>query len=468
MHKSLFFIVFISLSSLNFISCSVNSMKSHVKMSLIPPTAVTSQVELEVLGALYNDGKKVVDGSLILEISNGSTNETSVLDSIRVTLAPDSTFSYNFSFQTAPYVGNNRICLNFRSGSDSVVAERNILIEESLKRSRSTIDGAWIGLYHWSEIEGKHWNDDIRRLTADDWKGVVRSMHKAGMDIIVLQELFRNQNYVGKHNMTVESYPGKSFYPSELYPGRMPIECGDPVKAILEEASSLGMNVFMGIGLFAWFDFSEESLEWHKNVTREIIDKYGAYDAFYGFYVSEECVGSLDNCEPTEELRNQRTEEIISFFAEYKEFCSSIAPEKPVMLATNSMGITGKRDSYMRLLQNLDILCPFGFARMPENDISGYEAASKLQNWCDEAGCHLWFDLEAFLFNEDTSLYPRPIEGIIHDLNMFDNFEKVLCYQYPGVFNNPSEHPVVGDPRSVELYDRYIEYLYSLKTSDSK
>lgn len=83
-------------------------------------------------------------------------------------------------------------------------------------------------------------------------------------------------------------------------------------------------------------------------------------------------------------------------------------------------------------MEHLDILCPFGFARMPDGDLTGKEAANMLQKVCDEAKAHLWFDLEVFLFNPDNSLYPRPVEEIIRDLNLFDNFEKILCYQFPG------------------------------------
>ncbi|MBR1873160.1 MAG: hypothetical protein IJ795_08140 [Bacteroidales bacterium] len=76
---------------------------------------------------------------------------------------------------------------------------------------------AWAGLYLWSEQEALHWNKDIRMLTAEDWKGIVRSMHHLGMDIIVIQELFRNQKYVHAHDMTAETYPGvfndPSFHP---------------------------------------------------------------------------------------------------------------------------------------------------------------------------------------------------------------------------------------------------------------
>lgn len=102
------------------------------------------------------------------------------------------------------------------------------------------------------------------------------------------------------------------------------------------------------------------------------------------------------------------------------------------MLATNSMGVLDGADAYPALLQNLDILCPFGFARMPKGDLTGKEAADILQNFCDDAGAHLWFDLEAFLFNPDNSLYPRPIEEIIHDLTLLDNFERYFAISIRG------------------------------------
>ena len=74
-----------------------------------------------------------------------------------------------------------------------------------------------------------------------------------------------------------------------------------------------------------------------------------------------------------------------------------------------------------------------------------------------------WFDLETFLFNPDQSLYPRPIEEIIHDLTLFDNFEKILCYQYPGVFSDPTVSIRVGEEKTVKLFKDYKIYLEKLK-----
>jgi hypothetical protein len=219
------------------------------------------------------------------------------------------------------------------------------------------------------------------------------------------------------------------------------------------------MDVLVGVGMFAWFDFTPESLKWHKAVSEELWRMYGRHESFYGFYVSEECAGNLYNSETDPERIVMRKNEIVEFFKEFKAHTDSMAPGKPVMLATNSMGVPFGADAYPRMLENLDILCPFGFARMPEGDLTGYEAAQMLQEFCDDAGSHLWFDLEAFLFNPDMSLYPRPIDQIVGDLTLLDNFEKILCYQFPGVFNS-TEHMtrIVGEDRTVDLYDSYREY----------
>ena len=219
------------------------------------------------------------------------------------------------------------------------------------------------------------------------------------------------------------------------------------------------MSVMMGVGMFAWFDFSAESLEWHKQVAKELWNKYGSHPSFYSFYISEECAGNLYNSEQTYEMQLVRKKEI----CEFKKYIKKFAPEKPIMLATNSMGVLDGADAYPALLQNLDILCPFGFARMPKGDLTGKEAADILQNFCDDAGAHLWFDLEAFLFNPDNSLYPRPIEEIIHDLTLLDNFEKVLCYQYPGVFNDPKMSRRIGEKRTIKLYQQYQKYMNDVK-----
>jgi hypothetical protein len=454
------------LSALCILAASACSQKAdEAYLSLVPPGLMTDKVELDIRAGVVNRSSKA-DETLVSVYLN-EVSEKTLLHKEVLNLKADEAGYAKFRIPTADLKGENRIIMVADDGKEATVREESFNVLESDKRSTELIEGAWIGLYHWSEQEGLHWNKDIKEMDAENWKEMVRAMHSVGMDAIVIQEMFRNQEYVGQHELTMESYAGKAFYPSKLYPGRMEIACEDPLEAIMSEADALDMDVLVGVGMYAWFDFTPTSLEWHKAVAKELWEMYGHHDSFYAFYVSEECAGNLYNSEVEPERIQMRKDEIVNFFKEFKTYTNSFAPGKPIMLATNSMGVPYGADTYPKLLEHLDILCPFGFARMPEGDLTGYESAQTLQKFCDDAGSHLWFDLEAFLFNPDMSLYPRPIDQIVGDLTLLDNFEKILCYQFPGVFNAPEiMSRTVGEERTVELYNNYRDYYRGKQQSE--
>ena len=116
-------------------------------------------------------------------------------------------------------------------------------------------------------------------------------------------------------------------------------------------------------------------------------------------------------------------------------------------------------------MKNLDIICPFGFARPNDRpgELGGKETADLLQRWCDGAGAHLWLDLEVFNFDENYSLYPKTIEDIKKDLLAYSNFEKILCFQLPGVFNDPSMSFRIGQEETLKRFVEYLEYLKEIK-----
>lgn len=445
---------------------AVLSQNNRIGLTLIPPSPVTNKVDIDIRAGIVNYQSEPKDFNVSIFLNN--EDKESLLHYSKRQIKKESAHKVQVILPTSDIVGNNTIILKVESDGEIYYETKDLEVIDSDTRSTRQIDGAWAGIYHWSEVEGKHWNKDIAKMSDNQWRELVRSMNSIDMNMIVIQEVFRNEEYVGKHSLTVDNYDGKAFYPSDLYPGRMPIAADDPIEAILSEADEHNMSVMVGVGMFAWFDFTPESLEWHKRVAKELWDKYGHHPSFYAFYVSEESGGSLDNWEATPELQLMRKHQIVEFFRAFKEYCNTLAPEKPIMLATNSMGILQGLDTYPALLQNLDILCPFGFARMPEGDLTGKEAADLLQTLCDNAGSHLWFDLETFLFNPDQSLYPRPMDEIIHDLTLFDNFEKILCYQYPGVFSDPKASIRVGEKRTVKLFKDYEKYLNDLKKSRKK
>jgi len=289
------------------------------------------------------------------------------------------------------------------------------LIEHQLKyyeivssdiSSSKLLDGCWIDLYHWSEHEGKNFNKALKKLTEEDWKQQIYSMARIGIRGVVIQSLFFTNEYVGENDLTLENYHGKAFYPSDLYPDRFDIKAKDVLPAILEAAQDCNMHVLLGIGLFAWFDFSSISLEWHKRIAKELFDKYGHFDSFYGYYVSEEIQGSL--YDEFSHIENERWREVVVFFKEFKEYINEFSPTKPVAFAPNNIRFHEFESEWLEILKNIDILC---------------------------------------------------------EIRIYDEVEQIYGYEYTGHLNDPAcPHDLGGSPAK-ELYKEYQKYYDSIISS---
>ena len=437
----------------------INKNRPELSLTLIPPSPVTDKIDLDIRAGLWNNTNTDKTVTVFFYLDKEKTSN--LLHQQKITISPGTASSVKFKWPTAGKAGDHKIILVTKSGEQTLRMERPIEIIASAIRSTKQIDGAWINFYHWSEAEGQYWNPEIKKLTDVQWGELMDGQHSLEMNVIVVQEVFRNQEYSGKHTIDQDGFKGRAFYPSELFPERVPITAVDPLEAVMAAADKNGMNVFMSVGLYAWFDFSKGSLEWHKKVAEELWNKYGHHPSFYGWYISEEQDGGLGT--------DQDRKDIVEFFKEFKAYVYQFAPEKPIMLATNSHNLRGAEDTYRKLLPYLDILCPFGFHRMPSTDLTGEQAAEKLQALCDEAGSHLWMDMEVFeFFGPDNALIPRPIAGLLSDLHRFPNFEKILCYQYPGLMNSPSMSLKPGGENTVKLYLDYKKYLDSINVPVKK
>ncbi|MCX7017647.1 MAG: DUF4434 domain-containing protein [bacterium] len=427
----------------------VKNAEIRLGMTLIPPKAASSRASVEIRAGVqvapgFSDG---CETAFFL----GKESPDRLLHKTDVKLTPTGQACAAFKWTPAGLSGKHDIVAVSRADGRTWRASQELTILPADSISTGLIGGAFWGFLHWSEREGRLWNRDLQRFTHDDWQQLVQAQHELGMDIIVPQEAFRNQEYAGKHRIERDGYKGLAFYASDLYPGRMSIGCADPLEAVFSAADRLGMHVFAPTGLYAWFDFSPASLEWHKRVAEELWNRYGHHPSFYGWYVSEEVGGNLGDSAP-------RREEIVAFFREFQPWCRAMAPDKPVMLASNCHDVPSALKYYPELLAHLDILCPFAFQRMPEGDLTGREAAQLLQGLCDEAGSHLWMDMEAFGFCPDMALYPRAMSEIAEEIETFSYFEKVICYQFPGIFNPPSGRIKPGGNATVELYQQYREF----------
>ena len=439
------------------------AQKSNISLTLIPPSPVSDQITVSIRGAVWNhsDVEKTVQAMFYLDREDAA----SLLHRKVVGVPAHSSRGVYFDWPTKGHAGRHEIIFSVKD-DERHRSVQPLQVIAARSRSIGLINGAWSGFYMWGN-EGLLWNDELIKMNETQWRELVRAMHEIGMNIIVIQEVFRNREHVGAHNMEKDGYHGKAFYPSALFPGRMDIKTKDPLEVVLSEADRRGMYVFVPVGLYAWFDFTEGSLQWHKKVADELWQRYGHHPSFYGWYVSEEIHGALSPNDKDKEIMDRRHKEIVHFFKEFQAHVRALAPDKPVMLASNCHRIDKGLDVYPKLLPYIDILTPFGFHRMPQGDMSGEEAAVLLQKLCDKAGAHFWLDLETFLFGEHGELYPRPIEGLLSDLQRFPNFEKILCFQFSGLFNAPWMSRKPGGEATVKLYRDYKDY-YDKKIKEFK
>ncbi len=420
-------------------------LSSQPQVTLIPPHRVSTRgsVEIRIWAG------KAAAGRLTI------TRHGVVLHSSRLEMFASDCFTVLNEHIDQP--GDVLFTFEFldEAGRPVCRCEQPYEIVDSGVRSTRRIDGCWVSLAHWSEEEARHFNTDLKRLSAEDWADQIRAMNAVGIKSVLIQNVFDSDRYAGRHEMSPETYAGAALYPSTLYASRYPLACADPLEAILAAADACGMTVFIGVGLFAWFDFGPASLEWHKRVTAELYEMYGHYPSLYGWYVSEEMFGSLYDEWP--DLPAEAYRDVVRFFRDYWSFVQALTPTKPIALAPNNIRFHEFGREWGEILPHIDILIPFAFARDREN-----LNVAQIQAICDRAGTHLWVDMEMFSFPLDDGLVPKTIEALRQEIADYDDVEQIFGYQFTGLMNPPNSPFDLGGPRAKELYTEYLRHYQSL------
>jgi hypothetical protein len=327
--------------------------------------------------------------------------------------------------------------------------------------STTLMDGCWVSIYHWSEDEGRYFNKALKTMNDEDFKDHIRAMAPVGIKGVIIQNVFDSTAYAGSHDMKNTGYDGKAFYPSKLYPGRVEITAKDPVEAILSAADECGMHVLVGVGLYAWFDFSPESLKWHKEVATELYEMYGHHKSFYGWYISEEIFGAL--YAEWDRVPYEKYTDIADFFREFKTFVKNLTPTKPVALAPNNINFQYYEREWQTILPNIDILIPFAFAR----DLEHLNVID-IKRICEECGTHMWVDMEVFQNPFPNGLIPKGIDELIKEIRIYDDVEQIYGYQFTGMLNPPESPFDLGGEPAKNLYKGYKKYYDEFLSEQNK
>lgn len=134
--------------------------RSAASLTLIPPSPLTSQIILSLRGSVVNKSDSACDFELSFQIGSEKVYSTTV-KSIRSGKAA----AAYFRIATKKYVGKQQVSFTAKGGGREYIESEAIEIIESDLRSPNILGGAWNGIYHWSEQEGRLWNADIKKLT---------------------------------------------------------------------------------------------------------------------------------------------------------------------------------------------------------------------------------------------------------------------------------------------------------------
>jgi hypothetical protein len=150
--------------------------------------------------------------------------------------------------------------------------------------------------------------------------------------------------------------------------------------------------------MFAWFDFTAESLCWHLNIMKELYDLYSHHPSFYGWYISEEMAATLD---VGTSFFNPKIESLMTtFFATLRQAAAQMNPVMPVSFAINTDSFDRYAANWTRIWlgSGLDICLPFGFTRIPSSSSikSVLQAASQTPTT-------IWIDMEVRTVQIDMS-----------------------------------------------------------------
>ena len=331
------------------------------------------------------------------------------------------------------------------------------------------ISGTFMQLDHWDDTEGTFFSENMRSMTPDQYRMMIRDMASIGIDTLVFQ-----QSLDARTGETFAYYKSKHWKMPEWLRKK-----GDLYGEIVDEANRLGMKIYHGIyGMFCPDPYLEtqKATELAETVASELMEMYGSTTSFAGWYWTYEYP-------PTTPAGRDSLLKIVPRIRERADAPFMIAPNIDMLMTPaalqdtdadiiayqDSVGLGVEPDIFGRFangdrharLHRLPIY--YSFVKNAHDAYCGNEITKKSPLWyCyarKKGRTALWNDLEIWEFDHKKRLYPAEFSRIVSQLDRTAPYvDKQIIYQYPGLMHNPA-HPVrVGGERAALLFEQYKAY----------
>ena len=337
------------------------------------------------------------------------------------------------------------------------------------------ITGTFLQLDHWDDTEGARFQQQLRAMTPDEWRQMLRDMAAIGIDTLVIQQSLDGRG--GCRDM-------RAYYPSRRYPvpgwmRKKPFLYDE----IVDEAELLGMTVLHGICPIHGPDPYRETAEAVALGTAtayELMERYGGRRGFGGWYWAWEYPpGSVSGRDCLKrivpEIRRVADAPFMIAPNIDRGICAAVLADIDVDICAyqDTVGLGVEPDIFGRharagryqSLHRLPVL--YEMAKFAHDGwVANEPTPAELWNFYrrERGRTALWNDLEIWEFNHKRELLPTELSRVVAQLELTAPFvDKQIIYQYPGLMCHP-DHParVGGGERAVTLYETYALYRESL------
>jgi hypothetical protein len=317
------------------------------------------------------------------------------------------------------------------------------------------ITGTWIDVMHVCPRDGVYWNRKTIAYTEDEWMTLVRHLKRdLGIELLMLQNVAKD---------------GIALYPSKVMTDQFPTGCEDPVGAIFRACSVEGVQLYPGIGYLpmtfgeGFGPTSEESLDWYKRVSEEMLERYGNEPSFAGWYTAAELhIGN-----------GEWNMEQVHYNAKLGQFWAELTPGLPRITSPYWRGELKKSDNLVRGIAEcgMDIIAyqdGVGFTtKSRPQDPAQNDRVFEIFRWAhDQTDVTLWANTELFRFENDIHfqpLLPGPFDRIRTQMRTAaPHVDRIVAYTMPGIMTSQEVCPELGVPETDRLYWAYQGYRESL------
>jgi hypothetical protein len=414
-------------------------------LTVVPPVAISDQVEFEVRVAVRNHTPTTARFELSFSVAADDSKVTP-LWATPVEVKAHEQNLITRRFPSKPYVGKHKIAYQL-SGPDGLVSTGEWPLEVVKCDSRSVplLQIGWMDPGSLLAAPANGAGD----LTESDLRAAIDAYSAAGIKGFIIT--YPEDTYSG----------GTFYYPTDVFAAYGTRPGFDVVGTILNQASKNGQHVFVGLGrgpdlLLTWTGFEDArrrkaAIAHSSKVATELWAKYAHEPSFYGWYLTHEA--------------NDIAAASRAYYNPMADFLRTFEADKPVLISPSGTPILSREilaQSRVDIFAYQDAVgsgyVPYKNTFDPEQRIRTLDDVyASYQKAHAKSGKHLWANLEVWQMKgpDYGHSFPPSFDRVSRQLGIEKKYVDVVSsYELLG-FMHPESLQATPDAPAAQLFQAY-------------